>query len=356
LLHLHKIQRSWAFGNGGIMKTFFISFSNSDLPLASFIRDYFSDLFQGSARFFLADAIEPSDRWLDSIRDAISNADGSFFLLTPTSISQEWVNIEFGAVWILGKQIFPLVGGGLTFGELHRPFNDFQATTLTDKNSVSLLIRKLSTMCGLPNPPAYDAVRFCDLVQKNLLSGSAFRDLVSVTNALSINRTLIAERLNLSNLEKEPNNLTVQALNGDTLCVSGKLYDVGLIVLPFSSVPSVDFIVVQISNVEGVRSCFCNQMVKLVINGEPMPPMFQKQRHPRDSQYVRKENGFFVYSLQSIELHRDFLLKLIFFKCELERVLFRFYFCSSEAHSIRTNLESINPAEQYLDCGKISVC
>jgi hypothetical protein len=308
------------------MKNFFISFSSQDLSLASFIQGYFSDLFQGKANFFLSDFIEPSEEWLNRVEKEIKKADGALFILTPASILRQWVNIECGALWALGKQIFPLICGSLKFDQVHRPLIDFQATKLADPSSVSKLIRKISAACGLATPPPYDADEFCKRAQRYLTSHSALPDRSAVVRALSLRKRPKAEALIASMLEIEPKHLLVRIVDNDMLSVSGNLKDSGVITLSFSLPDPVQHLVLEVSNTENIHACYFDEMVKVLAGNEPLLAFLESQRHPNDPQYILKQDGFFIYSLRGIQTVGQLILKLVFWRVAMEHVLFRFYF------------------------------
>lgn len=140
------------------MKQFFISFSGEDADLAEYLRRTLNHLFQGDGGFFAsAGGVGSGELWLDRLKGEIRTADTILVLLSPRSIRAPWINIESGVFWYEGKNIVPLLHGGLQPEDLHRPLSDYQATTISSPKGMVDLISTLAARMGLDVPPMYDA-------------------------------------------------------------------------------------------------------------------------------------------------------------------------------------------------------
>jgi hypothetical protein len=218
----------------------------------------------------------------------------------------------------------------LTIAGIPRPLVDFQAATLTDQAAVPKLIRRISTLCGQSAPPLYSAEVFCENIESMTKPHSTFSDMQSVGRAMSLQKVPLPEIISRSSIDVEPQQLVVQVLQNQTLSITGETRDAGIVTIPFlcSGVP--DFLVIEVENAENIRKCFFDQMLKVVINSEPIEAFFAFQRHPLDSQYVSKQNGFVVYSLKDVATDREFILKLVLWRMSVEHLRIRFYFVEPE--------------------------
>jgi hypothetical protein len=307
------------------MKNFFISFGTEDLPVVRFIQRSLNDLFQGSAKFFQSDLIPPSSDWEDHLRQQITQADGALFVLTPRSIFRPWLHIELGAFWWQRKAIFPLLVGGVNMSKLPQPLSAFQAVSLEKPESIAALIRKISQECGLKVPPPYDAAEFCRGIAETC-GGRAFESLDVALEKLRISESPEPMSLNRGVVTAEPSQMSFDILRGNTLQLTGKVGDTGTICLTFRPEKPVDFLIIEAQHTERFDSNFFDQLVKVLVNFDPIPAHFKEQRHLNDSQYVPRHNGFFVYDLREVGTEPEFDLKLIFWHCAMEKVQFRFYF------------------------------
>ncbi|HEX3625911.1 MAG TPA: hypothetical protein VH280_10855 [Verrucomicrobiae bacterium] len=308
------------------MKKFFISYSSEDSSLARFIYQYFNDLFQGKAEFFLADSIKPSKEWLRVLLAEIRASDAGMFLLTQMSTYRQWLIFEAGALWALGKSMFPVTAGDVELKEIHRPLLDFQVAKLNDEASVSNLIREISAICDMPVPPRYDSSKFCEQIESYVSPIVAFCDLDAVLGRIGTKEKPEPEILTQAVSSSEPDSLAVDILGGSTLCVTGSLKDSGVITLSFRSREPLDYMVLEVGNAEKIQSCFEGRMAKIVINHEPISAHLKLQRHPFDEQYIPRQNGFFLFSLNGYPTDRDFTVKIVLWQTSVFHLLFRIYF------------------------------
>ena len=63
----------------------------------------------GLACFMSAKDLTTGDDFSDVIRNALTNSREVAVLFTPHSAKSEWVLTEWGAAWVLGKRIVPII-------------------------------------------------------------------------------------------------------------------------------------------------------------------------------------------------------------------------------------------------------
>lgn len=85
----------------------FLSYASSDQDEADRI---FADITAAGGSVFLAKkSLTAGDDFAEKIRQAIVSAAEVWLLLTPASLKSEWVLSEWGAAWVLGKTIVPIL-------------------------------------------------------------------------------------------------------------------------------------------------------------------------------------------------------------------------------------------------------
>jgi hypothetical protein len=190
--------------------------------LAHFIRDSFNCLFLTHAEFFTSSGgILPGEQWLKRLELEIKEADSILLLLSKKSLNRPWINIEAGAFWISGKNLFPLSHADLTIKEIHRPLSDFQSTHLYDPRSVGQLIASIAKRIGLQSSPSFDAEKFCATVKEidHALS-RIFENWEQITEALDIKVPVRYEDLSQYNIFNESIAINYRIYNGNTLELS----------------------------------------------------------------------------------------------------------------------------------------
>jgi len=88
-------------------KDVFISYASADKVEALKIAE---KLEQRNITYFLASkSLQTGARFQDEIRENLSKCEELFLLLTPNGLKSEWVHLECGAAWALGKHISPIL-------------------------------------------------------------------------------------------------------------------------------------------------------------------------------------------------------------------------------------------------------
>ncbi len=83
----------------------FISYSHKDESLAGELRDLLAE--KGLRCFMSSSDIGTGDLWTETIRNALMSAREILLLITSDSVDTQWVLIEAGAGWALGKRMVP---------------------------------------------------------------------------------------------------------------------------------------------------------------------------------------------------------------------------------------------------------
>lgn len=84
-----------------------MSYSEKDSSIALPIRD---ELQEGGAHVFLAQkSLKPGDDFAEKIKLALRGSAEVWVILSPSSLSSEWVATEWGAAWVLDKKIVPIL-------------------------------------------------------------------------------------------------------------------------------------------------------------------------------------------------------------------------------------------------------
>lgn len=85
----------------------FISYSEVDQNLAKGISDKVSTA--GIRAFFAQRDLHGGDLFTEGIRQALRNSFELWVLMTPNSLKSQWVTTEWGAGWVLGKRVVPIL-------------------------------------------------------------------------------------------------------------------------------------------------------------------------------------------------------------------------------------------------------
>lgn len=85
----------------------FLSFSSTNRDEVRLIETSAREM---GLRVFLDEkAIEPGEVWAEVIRQGLLNSRELAVLATPQSLESEWVRTEWGAAWVLGRTITPII-------------------------------------------------------------------------------------------------------------------------------------------------------------------------------------------------------------------------------------------------------
>jgi hypothetical protein len=85
----------------------FLSYSVVDHQPAESLH---AKLAASGARVFMAPKeVRPGDDFADKIREALRGSTEVWVLVSPNSVKSEWVTTEWGAAWVLGRRIVPIL-------------------------------------------------------------------------------------------------------------------------------------------------------------------------------------------------------------------------------------------------------
>lgn len=125
----------------------FLSHSHFDEKLAEIIHNWIEETFHGFVSIFRSSdhgkSIVIGDDILRKIKDALSDSAASIVLLSRASMSRPWINIEFGASWIMGIHIIPLCLPGLEPKDLPFQFKGIKVCDLSSPDSCIELLQCL---------------------------------------------------------------------------------------------------------------------------------------------------------------------------------------------------------------------
>lgn len=129
----------------------FLSHSHSDERVAAIIDGWIDETFNGLIRVFRSSdegkSIIIGESIKTKIKDELKDSVASIILLSPTSIYKPWINIEFGAAWVLDIHIIPLCLPNLQIKDLPLQFGDIKVCELNnERNCIELLELLLSRL------------------------------------------------------------------------------------------------------------------------------------------------------------------------------------------------------------------
>ena len=95
-------------------------------------------------------------KWLDEVERELSESGVMISLVSPTSLTRPWVNIELGATWIKRVPIIPLCHSGQTIAALPRPFSDFNGVDLARDDAARRLMSGVADALQVVHPKGLD--------------------------------------------------------------------------------------------------------------------------------------------------------------------------------------------------------
>ncbi|MBI5650192.1 MAG: toll/interleukin-1 receptor domain-containing protein [Chloroflexi bacterium] len=133
----------------------FLSHVHEERELAFQIKEVIEHSFLRAVSVFVSshqDNVRTGDDWFKEIETQLKRSDTVLLLLTSLSTVRPWVNFEAGAAWFLKKHLVPLCAGNLTIDNLPPPFNQKQATDLSNGESITRLIQEIARREELKAP------------------------------------------------------------------------------------------------------------------------------------------------------------------------------------------------------------
>ena len=119
----------------------FLSYSTRDEGLAKELSEKFD---RAGLKCFMSEKnIKPGEKWSGRIHDALKYSTHVILLVTPRSLSSEWVKLETGAAWALDKEVIPVLRG-VDAEELNDVLKMYQARDIETQEGIEKLVAYLS--------------------------------------------------------------------------------------------------------------------------------------------------------------------------------------------------------------------
>lgn len=112
------------------MADIFISHIHEEAEAAKALNNYLKGY--GLKGFLSSDnwQIHAGERWFERITQELEQAKIVILMLSRQSVARPWINFEAGWAWSKGKVTIPACFGGLTPGDMPRPYSDLQGLSL----------------------------------------------------------------------------------------------------------------------------------------------------------------------------------------------------------------------------------
>jgi hypothetical protein len=137
------------------MAKVFISFIHEEEEYAVAVQAFIGRILGSDAKPFLSSdrlQIYAGEKWLDRIMDELKSATVVLLMLSEVSVMRPWVNFEAGAAWTRDIVTIPVCFGGLSVGNLPKPYSSLQAVDLSSSESHEYLADSVAHHLGLPKP------------------------------------------------------------------------------------------------------------------------------------------------------------------------------------------------------------
>lgn len=131
----------------------FLSYASGDSDLANEIRGALD--IRGVNCFMAKKDIEAAEDWENSIRQAMIEAHTVVVLLTPRSVKSDWVLMETGAAWVLGKRRMAALVH-IDASEMSAPLSRRQAMTIETTTERCRFIETVASFERLATTPQID--------------------------------------------------------------------------------------------------------------------------------------------------------------------------------------------------------
>jgi TIR domain len=135
------------------IKNIFISHITEEEELAASVKKLIESIDATKLKCYLSSdkTLWKIEKWLDRIKKELQAADIIVLMLSPLSVARPWINIEWGAAWMLGRaDILPALYCGLTAGDLPKPFGDDRAIDI-EKNPETFYSMVSESVLGHPS-------------------------------------------------------------------------------------------------------------------------------------------------------------------------------------------------------------
>jgi len=139
----------------------FLSHIHEEKELALMIQEALKDEFGGFVDVFVSSdgtSIPAGSNFLDKIEEGLVTCGGALYLISPKSVSRNWINFELGAVWVRsasskragGPEIpaLPVCHSGMSVGQMPAPLNNLSGIMANDAPSLERGFHALQKAVG----------------------------------------------------------------------------------------------------------------------------------------------------------------------------------------------------------------
>ena len=124
----------------------FLSHAHIDSDVAAVLHESITDTFRGLVKFFRSSdtegSIEIGDSIKQSIKESLSDCAAAITLLSHSSVNRPWLNIEFGALWMLDTTIIPVCFPDIKAEDLPFHFSDTKMCNLgSEEDCIALILQ-----------------------------------------------------------------------------------------------------------------------------------------------------------------------------------------------------------------------
>jgi hypothetical protein len=137
------------------MASLFMSFIHDEVQEATFVRRFIHNALSSPVDSFMSSdrsAIYAGEDWMARIFKELEETKVLVSMLSPVSVSKPWINFEAGAAWMNKKVVIPACIGGLTVGNLPKPYSSLQALDVETFDGMYYLVSSVAHHLGLPEP------------------------------------------------------------------------------------------------------------------------------------------------------------------------------------------------------------
>lgn len=148
-----------------VAKLIFLSHIHEESALAISIQQALEAEFSGFVQVFVSSdgsTIPAGANFLKKIEDGLTSCLGAIYLISPISVTRNWVNFELGAVWIRNVisiregnseiPAIPVCHSGITPATLPSPLNNLNAILGNQASQLEFAFRSLQTVVGGKGP------------------------------------------------------------------------------------------------------------------------------------------------------------------------------------------------------------
>jgi hypothetical protein len=193
----------------------FISHISEEREIANALKKLIEDQYGGMVEVFVStspESIQPGQKWLDRINDALTACKLEIIIASPTSLRRPWVNFEAGAGWVREIPVIPICHSGMTFSKLPKPLDSFQAAIATDETTMNQIFTPIANAIGGRVPDQIDFTDFIQVVKSFEALTTQNESMAAVSGELGGEGLTVHERATLleaSELGSSPNDLLI---------------------------------------------------------------------------------------------------------------------------------------------------